>query len=169
MIENKNGTLSTVRAKGRVFAETERIFEVSVPLAEKGIFYSGREAKERKISILGFSFSLPGDRCSFDRAECMTVQERLTLFGKELPILYEEKIYLETEEKIRTLTVDRAGVLAYDKYEEYKRDTFAKDAKILQETVQVSSDEKQLTLRIEILAEEDVCQALPFNCVTLAR
>ena len=55
--ETKNGSFYPVKAVGRVFAETNRSFSVTVPLEETVRVY-GDEKKEKYLEILGFSLPL---------------------------------------------------------------------------------------------------------------
>ncbi|MBR2615085.1 MAG: sporulation protein YqfD, partial [Clostridia bacterium] len=43
VLERPNGAFTTVRASGRVFAQTERCFEVTVPLEQTATVFTGRE------------------------------------------------------------------------------------------------------------------------------
>ncbi|MBR4287884.1 MAG: sporulation protein YqfD [Clostridia bacterium] len=161
--ENKSGGFSALDAKGRVFAETERCFKEIIPFSRVETLYTGREKVRDSYEILGFSFG--NDSLSdppFTSFETMEIVEDVSLFGKELPITRKSLVFLETEEKNEVVTVDRAKILAYDKYEEYKRDIFAFDDVILEENVTFSENESAVTITAKILAIEDICQEKPF-------
>lgn len=161
--ENKNGGFSALDARGRVFAETRRCFEETIPFAQRETLYTGREKVRESFEILGFSFgnSSVSDP-PFASFETLTVTEDLSFLGRELPIVQKSLVFLETEEKNEVVTVDRAKILAYDKYEKYKRDIFASDDEILEENVTFSEDENGVTILAEIISVEDICEEKPF-------
>ena len=167
VINRANGTFSTVCAEGRVFAQTEREFVCQIPLEEEEVVYTGREETRETFSLLGISFPFFSTAFPFDSFETVVTKEQVNLFGKNLPLWVTRTEYLETEEKIRRITVDRARILAYDKYEEYKRGTFASDTEILEESVFFEETEQFITLRVNLVLSEDICRPLPFNCVTI--
>jgi similar to stage IV sporulation protein len=165
VVENQNGTFKTVKARGRVFAETRRFFEVTVPMEENLLSFTGREETKRAYEFLGLTFSSPNwDKGQFDSSQAVESRERMTLFGRDLPIVVRERVWCETEEKNKVLTVDSARKKAYDKYDEYKRETFAVGYEILEEKFEITQDERGLTLRVEIGAVEDIARSLPFTC-----
>jgi len=167
VVERANGTFSTVCAEGRVFAETQREFVCRIPLEQEELSYTGREAQRNAFSVLGILFPSVGKGAPFSSYETVVTEEAVSLLGKKLPVRWIRTDYLETAIKNRTVTVDRARILAYDKYEEYKRDIFASDTQILEETVFVEETEEGITLRVNLVLSEDICRPLPFNCVTL--
>ena len=71
--------------------------------------------------------------------------------------------FCEQVEKIESITVDTAKKKAYDIYEEYKRDTFAPEYEILEEKVEIIEEEDGLTLKIEVVAVEDIATEKPFS------
>lgn len=161
--ENKSGGFTPVRARGRVFAETLRRFEVTIPFRQRESVYTGREKEAVSYEFLGVSIGRSKlENSPFSSFETIELSEDMSVFGREIPIVKNSLVFLETEEKNETLTVDRARILAYDKYEEYKRDIFASDDEILQESAFLSQDEKGVTLSVEILAVENICEEKPF-------
>ena len=163
--ENKSGTFSALRARGRVFAETVRRFKETIPFEQTETVYTGRETVENSYEILGFTLGKSGAAESpYTSFETMEFSEDVTFFQWELPIVRKSLVFAETEEKNEVLTVDRARILAYDKYEEYKRGTFASDTSITEENVTFSQDENGVTIEVEILAVEDICEEKPFLC-----
>ncbi len=161
--ENKNGGFSAVRARGRVFAKTERSFEVTVPFEQTEKVFTGEEKSHKSYEILGLTLSLP-QRTPFDDSlfETVEMKEDMTLFGYSLPIRIKEKIFLKTQEKKELIEVDRAQKLAYDKYKEFIRETFALEDEILEEKTDLSWDETGLTLSVTVTAVEDICKEIPF-------
>lgn len=163
--ENKSGGFTAVQAKGRVFAETYRRFEETILFEQKKTVYTGREEVYNSYQILGALIGGNGDPIApFSQFELLETREDVTLFGKELPIVRTAKIFVETEEKNEVVTVDRARILAYDKYEQYKRDIFASDDKILEENVTFSESETGVTITVELVAVENICKEQPFFC-----
>ncbi len=161
--ENKNGGFSAVRAKGRIFAETERIFEISIPYEQEEKVFTGEERVKKTYGVLGFSFSLPfGNHPGFESFETIEIHEDVTLFGKSLPVRKKEVIFLETKEKKEVVELDRAEKLAYDKYKEFIRETFAIEDEILEEKASFTHDESGVTLCVTVTAVEDICREIPF-------
>lgn len=161
--ENKSGGFTALRARGRVFAETLRYFEETVPFEQTETVYTGREEEKKGYEILGLSLGNPTlSDAPFSSYETLELCEDVSLFGRELPIVQKSLVFLETEEKNEVLTVDRARVLAYDKYEEYKRGIFASDDVILEENVTFTEAENGVTISVEIRAVEDICEEKPF-------
>ena len=89
--------------------------------------------------------------------------EPLTLFGYELPVIERERLFLVPVEKKTVINVDRAEKLAYDKYEQFKRGTFAESDEILSENLSVTTDENGVTLTAQIVAVENICREAPFR------
>lgn len=161
--ENKNGGFSAVRARGRVFAETERIFEISIPYEQVETIYTGREKSQKTYEILGLHLTIPAvGPTDFNTFEVLKIHKDITLFGKTLPIRKQEKIFLETQEKKETIELDRAEKLAYDKYREIIRETFAIEDEILEEKASFSHDETGVTLCVFVTCVEDICKEVPF-------
>ncbi len=161
--ETKLGSFYPVRASGRVFAQTERSFSVTVPLEETELLFENEE-KHTSYEILGLSLSFPFRfNKKNDEERVLEFEEPLSLFGYEMPIVVKERIFLNPVEKKAVINVDRAEKLAYDKYEQFKRGTFAESDEILSENVAVSADEKGVTLTAELVAVEDICQEAPFR------
>lgn len=162
--ETKNGSFYSVRAAGRVFAETERSFSVTVPLEQVERVYEEEEISRKTYEILGFSLTMSNFSGTLEeKAEMLELVEPLQLFGYDLPVVVRERIFLKSHEKKAVIKVDRAEKLAYDKYEQFKRDTFAEGDEILSENVSVSADEKGVTLTAELLAVENICREAPFR------
>ncbi|MBR2616516.1 MAG: sporulation protein YqfD, partial [Clostridia bacterium] len=163
VLERPNGAFTTVRASGRVFAQTERCFEVTVPLEQTATVFTGREREASAYELLGVTLAPPGfEDCGFEDFEEIWSEEPVTLFGRELPILCRTVTRCEREEKKSTITVDRAEDLAYDKYEEYKRDTLLYGYEILEENLQIRVCEEGVTLTAELVLVEDIARSLPF-------
>ena len=166
VVENACGSVSLTSAKGRVFAETEHLFEEYIPFSMNQTVYTGREKVVKTYSVLGIKLpSLFSDTEVFKSQEILEKEENLSVFNRRLPILCRETTVLETEEKNSVITVDRAKNLAYDKYEEYKRDTFSSDTEILEETIRFTQDENGITITVTLRAVEDICRELPFSYV----
>ena len=70
---------------------------------------------------------------------------------------------LTSKQKKEAIKVDRAEKLAYDKYVQFKRDTFAESDEILSENVIVTSSEEGVTLTAELAAVENICREAPFR------
>ncbi len=163
--ENKNGGFTPLRARGRVFAETCRRFEVNVPFQQTKMRYTGKEEVRNSYEILGFSIGNSSrENKAFSQFEILEFREDVSVFRRELPIVKRSLIFLETAEKNEVITVDRAKILAYDKYEQYKRDIFASDDEVLEENVTFSVDENGVTMTVELRAVEDICEEKPFVC-----
>ncbi len=162
--EHTTGIWELVSARGRVFGETERIFEVTVPLHEEIICYTGREQNKKTLNILGLQIPIsPPVFGESDGMESIVTEEVLELWGKSLPIIIKEETFLEREQKSTFITVDRARKLAYDKYNEYKRDTFLSDAEILSEEVAFSEGEEGVTMTVFIRAVENIARSEPIR------
>lgn len=163
--ETKTGSFSMVRAEGRVFAETERSFEVFVPFEEKKTVYTGREKVKKSYELLGFRFSFsPLFASPFSEYRTIETVEDETIFDRVLPIRIRERIYLETEEKIERIELDRARKLAYDKYDEFKRETFSSDTEFLEENAVLTEQENGVLLNVEMRLVENICKEIPFTC-----
>ena len=164
--ETKNGSFYTVRAQGRVFAETVRTFEEKVLYEQTETVFTGRESARKSYEILGLRIPIPslsnGNYAHFRKV--VTTQD-VSFFGLSLPVREREEVFLETGEKKEVIDVDRAEKLAYDKYEEFKRDTFAEGDEILEETASFSYDETGVTLTVSLRAVENICREEPFSCV----
>ncbi len=166
VVEQSNGAFKTVTAKGRVFAKTERYFEVSIPFSETKVGYTGREEVKKRYEILGFSLPSPlFDETDFSSFETTEEQEWLSVWGRKIPILCYTRTYHETAEENRALTVDRAENLAYDKYEEYKRDTLLPGYEILEENLAVTHSEEGVALTVELVLSENIARTSPFSCL----
>ncbi len=161
--ETKHGTFYPVRAKGRVFAKTVRDFETTVPFEMEEEVFTGREKVKRSLEILGLTLPLPTvGEGSESRCKTMEIKEQITIFGYTLPIVLREVYFLETQVKKEGIKLDRAEELAYDKYEEFKRGTFAEGDEILSENVEITKTENALTLTASIEAVEDICKEQTF-------
>lgn len=164
--ENKNGTFTTVHAKGRVFAETQRSFETSIPFLQETYGPTGRERVETSLSVLTLTLPLPSKGEIVGEGVCILDRtEPITLWGYEIPVLFSERVFLETEEKKAVIKLDRAKELAYDKYEQFIRDTFAEGDEILSQNVEVFPEENGVTLRAEVSAIEDICKDQTFGVI----
>ncbi len=165
--EKKNGSFSAVRAQGRVFAQTERSTEIFVPLLQKESVFTGREKRKKVYEFLGIplSFSLFG-KAPFSSYQTIRTEESAELFGLEIPIRIQEVIFLEIKEKNGLVELDRARNLAYDKYEEFKRETFASDTEFLEEKIEISEREEGVFLTAEISAVENICKEVPFSVIS---
>ena len=162
--ENKNGTCSVVHARGRVIAETEREFSVTVPFTETGTVYTGRECERSSYSFLGFCITFPNfEKNPYADAEIFETEENLRLFGWELPILRKKRVYLEKEKTTKPISVDRAVDLAYDKYDTYKREEFENEPEILEETLLISQGEENITLESRLTVRENIAAEQPFS------
>lgn len=164
VIEREGKPLRLVGARGRVFLQTRRHFETHVDFDQTETAYTGRQKVIKEYYLLGRKFSLSWiGRVPFEQFQTMERKENLTLFSRVLPIVCHEKILLETEEKNTCLTVDRARNLAYDEYENYKRETFAKDDEILGEDVSVTEDETGVLLQADLTCVENAAVEKPFR------
>lgn len=162
--EHTTGVWELVSARGRVFGETERIFEVTVPLYEETICYTGREQNKKTLNILGLEIPLsPPVFGDLDGMETIVTEDVPELWGKSLPIIIKEETFLEREKKSTFITVDRARKLAYDKYNEYKRDIFLSDAEILSEEFVFSEGEDGVTMTVSIRAIENIARSEPIR------
>ncbi len=166
LVEHKNGSYEATCAKGKIYAKTENVFEARIELERESEVLTGRETSKKRYELLGFGVTMPFHDPEYKGYELLQRQESVTLFGRELPVLCTEWIYAETERKIERLTVDRAKVLAYDKYERYKRDSFATDTVFLEENVSFSQEEGAVRIRVELCAEENIAQTVPFRFLT---
>lgn len=168
VVEQKEGTFRLTHATGRVFAETERVFQTTVPYEQRETVLTGREEVKRSYSFLGLNVPFYLEKApDFDQWESLEKEEAVSFFGNPLPIRRKEVIFAQTEEKIRTVTVDRAKVLAYDKYERYKKEEFSLNTVFLEENVTFSEGPNGIEMRVEIRAEEDICKEIPFDCSSL--
>jgi similar to stage IV sporulation protein len=168
--EGQNGSFSVSEAKGRVFAKTWHRFEVRIPLESEETVFTGREEKGVSYEILGLRVASPHyEESDFERAKCIETEERLTVLGRSLPILLKERVWCEIGEKKERITVDRAKKKAYDKYEEYKRETFAIDTEFLEERAEWICDEESVTLRLEVDAVEDIFSSKPFSITEFSK
>jgi similar to stage IV sporulation protein len=166
--ENKNGSFSAVRAEGRVFAETERIFEVFVPFEEKKSVFTGKEKTKKIYEILGFHFPFWGtDSAPFEHYKTVETVESMAFFGLEMPIRIRERNFLEIKEKNECLELDRARKLAYDKYDEFIRETLTSDAQILEEKSEITEQENGVFLSVEMRLVENICKEIPFRCTVV--
>ena len=166
VVERSNGAFTTTRARGRVLAQTERSFSVTIPLEEVESVFTGRENEKRSYQILGLSLASPlFDTSPYESFSTVETQEEVTLFGRTLPILCITRRYLEKEEKSQRLTVDRAEDLAYDKYEEYKGENLLPGYEILAEDFHFSCTEDSVTLEVSLVLIEDIARCSPFSCV----
>jgi similar to stage IV sporulation protein len=166
VVERPNGAYRVVEAKGKVFAQTQRYFQVTVPFSRVKSAYTGNEETKKRYRILDFVFSpLDYEDSPYDRFNVTKSREQVEILGKKLPIVCEIKTYHETEEKNKALTVDSAKNLAYDKYEEYKGENLLPGYKILEESVSLTQNEEGLTLSVELTLEEDIATPLPFSYV----
>ncbi|MBQ3075170.1 MAG: sporulation protein YqfD, partial [Clostridia bacterium] len=126
--------------------------------------YEGDENKQVSYEVLGLSLSFPPFSTAPKKGErVLEFAEPLCFFGYRLPVVVREKIFLNSVEKKEEIEVDRAEKLAYDKYEQFKRDTFAESDEILWENVTLSTDEQGVTLTAELSAIEDICREVPFR------
>ena len=164
--ENKNGSFRVRAATGRVFAETKRIFEAEVPYEQEERVFTGREEVKREYEFLGFWFSLPTEKkCSFSAYETIESTENLTLWGRTLPIRCRERFFLEICEKKERVKVDRARNLAYDKYEQYKREILSSEDEITEETVRLEETETGIIITAELSCVENICREIPIPLV----
>ncbi len=162
--ETKNGSFYPVKAVGRVFAETNRSFSVTVPLEETVQVYGEEEKRVKYLEILGFSIPLtPFAEKESEENEVLEIVDTVSFLGWDLPVLVRERMILKPMQKKAVIKVDRAEKLAYDKYVQFKRDTFAESDEILSENVTVTADEAGVTLTAELTAVENICREAPFR------
>lgn len=161
--DRKNGSYRLSNAKGSVFAETDYEWTVSIPYDFARALFTGRERKKTSYSMLGVTISVSGGGQTFESEKEIVTEEDVFLFGFQLPIRKKVRLFLETEEKIERITVDTARVLAYDKYEEYKRDNFDPRTEFLEESVDFSETDTGIIARFYLKIVEDIGRSKPFQ------
>lgn len=167
IVETQHGAYRTVRAAGRVFAETEREFSVFVPFSYSDTRFTGKEREDSFYSLLGIPFrvSIP-KKVEFESFETVREEEWLTAFGILLPIRHYKETNLEKKEILETVNVDRAENLAYDKYEEYKRDSIASGFEIIEEEIKILPTEEGVWLSANLKCIEDIAAEKPFSFIS---
>ena len=164
--EMKSGAFGFVHARGRVFAETNRSFEVFVPKSEIKTVYTGRESAKKIYEILGFRLCLDGVfRVPFSEYRTIETVETATIFGLPLPVRVREVIFLEIEEKNDPVELDTARNLAYDKYDKFIRENFTSDTEFLEENFEFTEAEDGIFLRVQMRLIENICKEIPFRCI----
>ena len=162
--ENSVGSFRITRAKGKVYAKTTRNFSVTIPAEICTKVYTGEERDKISLEILGVTLPVSLFQGQENkRWEQQESVEDLTVLGKSLPIRVRRVSFLETREKKEPIILDRQRELAYDKYEEFKRETFALGDEILEENMSFSQGEEGLSLAVEVVAIEDICKEVPFK------
>ncbi len=148
-------------AKGHVYAETERVFDVKLPFESYEKRYTGDEKKRTVYKILGKRFSpnsflpIPYDNYDAERREGY-----VTLFDRAvLPLKYETTVFREyetvkcmrTEEELKSLAYDEmyaiiaheldgADILSASYSEEIRKNDASEKYYILRSTVKAVED-----------------------------
>ncbi len=165
IVENKNGSFHTVRAAGRVFAKTEREFEVLIPFEQEETVFTGKEKEICTYSVLGLDFCFSGKNIPYDQSESTLSEERMTVFGVELPILIKKQTVRETVKLRNAINIDRATNLSYDSYNQYKREILPPDTEILEENISVTEEETGVRLHARLSLCENIVREQPFEII----
>ncbi len=161
----ENGAFTPVRARGRVFAETEDVFETFVPFESGEVTFTGREEKRLSFSALGITLFSQGEKTSFASWDRQIFLEPVRFLGRDLPILCRTVVFSEKAEKMTAVQVDRASDLAYDRYILYKWELTGSDAEILTEESAFEEREDGVFLRVHLTLVRDLCREVPFTLV----
>ncbi len=170
----EEGKFTLVRSRGRVFAETERVFTVTVPLKNIKKTYSERKNVYKYIKFFGKTIKVKENSSILDD-ECVIIEERerLILFeggkltgGVPLPITVIKGYAEEFSEKEVTLSEDEA--LAMAKLE--MAELFASEldsADIISRTeefeVVQNDDGKALVLVWSVTCIENIAEEVPIG------
>lgn len=162
--DRKNGGFSLTRAEGRVFALTERHFEVSVPLE-----YSRKTVKESRTVgkyINFFSKEIKIFKRDTPNGEnCDTIDnvEVLRFFGGvKLPIGIRTVSAIISEEKTERRTDAEAMEIAYYQLSR-EMDRELSEAQILKKTVEFELTEDSYILRCTVRCIENIGQISEFD------
>lgn len=159
-------------AKGHVYAETERVFDVKYPFSTNVKRYTGREKNNTTYKILGKSISLNSFfPTSYDKYDAQRRKGYVELFDRiTLPIKYETTSLREYKTEEYVYSKDEITSLAYDEmYAIISRELTGADILSVayeEETVgEDGSEEKYFVLRAKVKAIEDiaVCEGFGIN------
>ncbi len=156
-------------AKGHVYAETERVFDVKLPFESYEKRYTGDEKKRTVYKILGKRFSpnsflpIPYDNYDAERREGY-----VTLFDRAvLPLKYETTVFREYETVKCMRTEEELKSLAYDEmYAIIAHELDGADilsASYSEEIRENDTSEKYYLLRATVNAVEDIAVCEDFG------
>lgn len=102
-----------IPAKGKIFGETWYETTVSVPLSSKLKTYTGERTTKHAIEIFGVRIPYWGFYNSeYKQYDVKTKKTPVHFLGWELPIVFERKSYLQTEESKQSYTKKQAVEVA---------------------------------------------------------
>ncbi len=159
IIEDIGGELRLIEADAEIYAETERILEVTVPLAHTERIYTGRERS--RVSFGFFGLEIPA---LFASTEPEGSWERIEGSGKlllpdstPLPIEKNTVTWREYAEMEEYYTMQRARAIAEHRMEGLISSELS-GADILSVTTEYAEDETSVTLRARIRCICDIAK-----------
>ena len=108
--DERDGTYRLVRARAKVFAETNREFCVSVPLSRTQLIRNERKTVEKSLCFFGKEIKISKNSCVLDdKYDIMTVNKPLVLWGRiRLPISFKTTTAALIEESEVTVSKTEA-------------------------------------------------------------
>lgn len=162
IIEERDGDMSLVNAKGTVLARTEQTVEVTKSLTEQIKEKKGEKLKKISVNLFGKSinFSVNGG-LNGDNCDIITKKGSFALFGGfRLPVDYKTIYQAEVNAYFRNITHDTARRLceqeAYDAL-------LSSGAELIARKISVENADDSVTLRLFAVCEENIGLAMPFT------
>jgi len=162
IIEERDGDISLVKAKARVYAQTERVIEVFQPYEAVNKSLKGEKLCEIYFNLFGKSLKFSGIY-GLDASECDIIGKRgsVSLFrGFDLPVSYHARYALVTEDSSVSLSDIDARKLAED--EAYRKLFSEADAEIVSKRLVFESSDDGVKLTLFAVCEENISNELPF-------
>lgn len=162
--ETKHHGARVVRARGAVYAVTDKEFSVTQPTYIEEKVYTGEQSVCTKYSVCGLSFTV-GKSEDGGLWENETEKRRITLFGViDLPIYAEKTVKRQYELNGRELTAEQAERYAKILYRE-QLGTETKGCEVLSRTVQTKTlpDAVTVTCRLQVIC--DITKEIPISVI----
>ena len=162
IIEERDGDISLVRAKGVVVARTEKEVAVTKELREQIKVQTGERLKKISVNLFGktINFSINGGLRE-ENCDIITKKGSFTLFGGfRLPINYKAVYEAEINEYCENITYDDAR--SFCEREAYSL-VLKNGAELVARKISVDKTEDSVTLKLFAVCEENIGLAMPFT------
>lgn len=170
--QGDSGRFVLVRSKGSIYAKTNRVFRVEVPLSSVQSVIKKQNVAKKTVNFFGKTLKLKeNSSISPDKCDIIEVNKRLVLFegfghGFEiaLPITFKTVYVPKYEEIFVTYTEDEALKIAMAEMSEQVNEEL-KDAELLSKTEGHYIDSGVLVLVWDITCIEDIACESPIGII----
>ncbi len=156
IVEDQQGGVHTVYARGNVIAKTRRTFSAQIPLKQQEVEETGNTLLRKSISVFGIR--LPLTLREKPSGLWKQEQEKVSaqLLGTPLPLSITVETWTEYRESVRYLTQEEAEKLAWDAVTLQQRTLLGDTGRVLQQEVEKSIKEGCLLLSVRAQCQEEI-------------